>query len=120
MLQRVVTAMAFSLLLAFAGTAAADNYPREIAAEVALYPGAQVMQQTSDKDGVQVVLSAPGTVEKAMAYYKQQMEKKGWKQENFQQMGPAQATGFVKGKRHAAITVMQVPGQLTVTIGIDR
>ena len=66
------------------------------------------------------MLSVSGTVDKVAAYYKKEMPKSGWKQENFQEMGPAQAIGFVKGKRHAVITIMQVADQLTATIGIDR
>ncbi len=108
------------LLAAFTAQAAPAGYPAALAAEVAPYPGAHVNQQGYEEGGAQASMSVKATADQAMGYYRDALEKKGWKQGNFQQMGAMQAAEFLKGKRRMVITVMEMQDHTDVTIGLGN
>ncbi len=107
----------FAAALLLAANALAAAYPDTLAGEVALYPGAHVDEVSSENGGSNVVLSAKGSVEAIIGYYRQQLTNKGWKEMTHGEVGKARSIKFTRNDRTLGVSV--IPTEVGVTIAIS-
>jgi len=78
MSKRLAWAVAATLLLVSATAWAVMTYPEDLAKEVPLYPGAEIMQTMSMPQGVVVILTSSDDSETVFAFYQEATAKSGW------------------------------------------
>ncbi len=87
----------------YAGGKTSVAMPKGFPGEVAVYPKATIAMSATDKNSVMVVLNTADAPEKAQAFYKDCLEKNGWKISS--SLNTAQGTIFVAEKKNRKLTL---------------
>lgn len=91
----------------YAGGKTSVAMPKGFPGDVAVYPKATVTMSATDKNSVMVVLNTADAPEKAQAFYKECLEKNGWKISS--NLNTAQGSMFVAEKKNRKLTLTVTP-----------
>lgn len=109
------------LSLLFAANAFA-GYPEDLAAEVALYPGAQIMSAACNTEECNTLFTSQDAPQVILEYYAQALEAKGWTIDtDMQEMAGGMAKTYKREGQDFIVVVMpQGNGMNMVTLAITK
>ncbi|MEJ5366003.1 MAG: hypothetical protein WHS86_12940 [Desulfosoma sp.] len=97
------------------------DYPEELKAIVAQYPGAQVEMAMKTPQGSHVVLTSSDPPQKAYAYYKEALTKAGWETQMEMTHTEGLQGHWKKGDKmvHVVVTKDQEKTQIVLLVGTN-
>lgn len=97
------------------------SYPEKLNEIVKQYPGSSVMASATNKQETNAMLTLAGTpIGDVLKFYKVALSKAGWEIENEMEVASTKSIQFKKAEKEFIIAVMDMGGQLMITLALTQ